>query len=223
MNKVRCLALASACCILGMLAQEAQGADDERDYRREGRPVMMVQGLPTGGVMPFAGREPPPGWLFCHGQAISRQEYNDLYQVIDRLYTPEHIDQNHFCIPDFRGRVPVGADGGAKRVTSSNTIGASGGEEKHQLTVDEMASHSFRCSVYPGATFGGQIPGYQLLYRSFGNRIDAQETVFSAGNDQPHNIMQPYMCLNYIINTGRMDQLEVEVQLQRHLAGRLFG
>src|SRR5207302_10745680 len=45
-----------------------------------------------------------------------------------------------FALPDFRGRVPVGAGQGTS--LTNRVLGASGGEEAHVLTAAELASHT---------------------------------------------------------------------------------
>lgn len=218
-NKVK--ALATACCVLVGLSAEAQGADDDRDHGRDGRPVIMVQGLPAGIINPFAGENAPPGWLLCNGQAVSRQEYVDLYQVIGRIYTPQNIDQNHFSVPDLRGRVTVGIDSGAGRVTSINTIGTSGGEENVTLAINHIPIHDHTLKCSPQTCLGGPYPGDIIVPHGAPGATQDRRTGNSGGG-QPHNNMQPYICLNYIINTGRMDLSEVEVQVQRRIADRYF-
>lgn len=38
--------------------------------------------MPTGTVLPYAGRVPPSGWLFCDGQAVSRTTYARLFDIL---------------------------------------------------------------------------------------------------------------------------------------------
>ena len=113
--------------------------------------------------------EPPAPWLLCNGSAISRIEYQSLFVVIgerygsgDGVYT--------FNLPDFRGRVPLGVDERRLRVDRANEMGMSGGKASHNLTVDQLPSHthghsslhiqpsgSHTHSVYdPGHDHGGQ-------------------------------------------------------------------
>src|SRR5690606_19275689 len=42
--------------------------------------------LPPGAVIPFAGTNAPTGWLFCHGQEVSRTTYARLFAVIGTTY-----------------------------------------------------------------------------------------------------------------------------------------
>lgn len=100
---------------------------------------------PTGALTAFAGSEAPTGWLLCYGQAVSRSTYPALFAVIGTTYGSGD-GSTTFNIPDLRGRAPVALDnmGGsdAGRLSVSNTLGGTGGEEKHLLIVSEMPSHT---------------------------------------------------------------------------------
>jgi microcystin-dependent protein len=104
-----------------------------------------VSSSPTGALTAFAGSEAPTGWLLCYGQAVSRSTYAALYSVIGTTYGSGD-GSTTFNIPDLRGRAPVALDnmGGsdAGRLSVSNTLGGTGGEEKHLLIVSEMPSHT---------------------------------------------------------------------------------
>lgn len=68
---------------------------------------------------------------------------------------------------------------------SKHAAGSTGGEETHQLTVDEMPSHTHKQSIGSTAMTGNAplVNGFN----SFG------EDTGAAGGDQPHNNMPPYL------------------------------
>lgn len=41
---------------------------------------------PTGSVIAFAGNAPPDGWFVCHGAAVRRTDYADLFIIIGTSY-----------------------------------------------------------------------------------------------------------------------------------------
>ena len=80
----------------------------------------------AGEVIPWAGSAAPTGWLFCHGQAISRTEFADLFTAIGTTYGAGD-GSTTFGLPDLRGRVVAGRDnmGGtaAGRLSQSGIVG----------------------------------------------------------------------------------------------------
>lgn len=95
----------------------------------------------AGSLKDFAGRAGmvPNGWLPCDGSSLLRAAYPDLYATIGVDFGA--ADGTHFTLPDFRGRVAVGAGTGSG--LTARTTGATGGEEAHQLIQGEtpLKSH----------------------------------------------------------------------------------
>lgn len=57
----------------------------------------------------------PPGWLYCHGQAVSRTYYNRLFQRIGSLHGAGD-GSTTFNVPDLRGYFVRGVDDGVAGV-----------------------------------------------------------------------------------------------------------
>ena len=154
--------------------------------------------LPPGIIFPFAGQSAPDGYLICAGQEVSRQEYSDLFEVIGELYGSGD-GETTFNLPDLRGRMPLGKDNmneqSANRVenTQADSLGGAAGEENHQITVDEMPSHSH--SVLSWANNNSQNLGFSTNPTGGTH----QAAVNASGGNQPHNNMPPYLTLNYLI------------------------
>ena len=73
---------------------------------------------------------------------------------------------------------------------SAFTLGQTGGEINHTLTIDEMPTHNHLQTI--SSTTGGQVqtqPG-------FGGATEYEEAVSNTGGDQPHNNMPPYLVVN---------------------------
>jgi microcystin-dependent protein len=112
-----------------------------------------------------------------------------------------------FNIPDLRGRAVHGNDSMNGTVASRLTLqslngvygnkGASGGEQSHQITQAEMASHIHTEQVATGGGAGTGITGTANLV---GNTGSNQSTT-SIGSDNAHNNMQPALVTNYVIKT----------------------
>lgn len=80
------------------------------------------------------------------------------------------------------GRVIVG-------VSSNYQAGATGGEEKHTLTVDEIPSHNH--AVYMGYGAGSKGPGWARVDSN--NPNNPWQRTFSTGGSKSHNNMPPYI------------------------------
>ena len=128
---------------------------------------------PCGTIIPWPSAAIPDGWFICDGRQVSRADQAALFAVI--------------------GMDNMGS-GAANVITDARarTLGGRLGEEKHQLTIAEMPSHSH---TYGRAYAGGAYDGHSSpLY----NATQGAATS-AAGGDQPHNNIQPSMALYWII------------------------
>jgi microcystin-dependent protein len=171
--------------------------------KNENLPIEM----PIGSIIAFSGDKEPDGWLMCDGLQYSSKKYPDLFEIIKEIYVPSNswvIEANKtstekfFNVPDLRGRVPVGVDNQSTNITTNNLLGNIGGEEKHKLTISEMAKHVHNTNSY---AFGHMTGGPTGASHAVGRGQSADSDTLSTGEDQPHNNMQPYLILNYIIKS----------------------
>jgi len=160
--------------------------------------------VPAGSVLAYISTNAPKGWLSCLGQAVDREEYADLFEVIGTAYGSGN-GSTTFNLPDLAGRVIVGQGSGLG--LTSRAMAATGGAETHTLTTGEMPSHSHTTNAVGGTlglitadgsnTAGGGLdssPTEPNIYAA-----PAALTVDSAGTGGAHNNMQPFAVLNYII------------------------
>ena len=167
-----------------------------------------------GVIQMYAGSTAPNGWLVCNGQAVSRTTYAALYAVIGTTYGVGD-GSTTFNVPDLQGRVPIG-------VSSSHELGSVGGSETHILSIEELAEHNHDGSslttnstgAHTHSLTGNTTSGTNTSRIMFGNAT-AWATIYtnstgahthtiegdtgSSGGGLPHNNMQPYVTLNYII------------------------
>jgi len=146
-------------------------------------------GMPPGVIMAFAGTSEPSGWLICDGRGVSRSTYADLFNVIGTTYGTGD-GSTTFNLPNLAGRVPLGRDSGD---SDFDSMGETGGEKKHTLTTDEMPSHNHVVDV----RFGGDETGSGTLQGAA--TTTSSLTTKNTGGGNPHNSLQPYIVLNFII------------------------
>ena len=91
------------------------------------------------------------------------------------------------------GRVAVGID---STQTEFDTIGETGGEKTHQLTVNEMPSHNHNLNKSMVAAMT-TLDGVNDIQQIGGQRIYEYITINNTGGDQPHNNLQPYQVVAY--------------------------
>ena len=69
-------------------------------------------GIPIGAILPYAGPNPPRGFLLCDGSEVEIAKYPDLWRIIRDIYngsTPLLGPSGRtFRVPDLRGRFTLG-------------------------------------------------------------------------------------------------------------------
>lgn len=162
-------------------------------------------------IILFAGNFWPRGWAFCQGQILSIAQNTALFSLLGVTYGGN--GQTTFGLPDLRGRTPIGAGGGPG--LTPRTLGELGGTEMHTLNTSELPAHAHTVTI-PAITANGSTstPAANTFPATV---VDSRATPVNAyatgvpnvasnagntsilGNSQPHNNMQPYLALNYII------------------------
>jgi microcystin-dependent protein len=145
----------------------------------------------VGEIVPFAGSVSPfpTQWLLCNGDSLLRSDYSDLFSVVGTSYGS--TDSSHFNLPDLSGRTPIMAGSGLG--LTARALGDSFGEESHQLSVVELASHVHTAGN--SLLIGTQIP--PPLDGLGPNPLPAYTG--STGGDVAHNNMQPSLAISFFI------------------------
>lgn len=178
--------------------------------------AVVATTVPAGALMPYAGASAPSNWLLCNGQAVSRSTYSVLFAVTGTQFGVGN-GTTTFNVPDLRGRVPVGIDASQSEF---NVRGETGGAKTHTITTAELPSHSHstpdHTHNFNGVACAAEASGHGLTTSSpsFVNRPLVTATTVgglvvsggggtsgSVGSGTAHNILQPYIALQYIIKT----------------------
>ena len=158
-------------------------------------------------IVLFGGNFAPRGWAFCDGQLLPISSNAALFSILGTSFGGD--GRSTFALPDLRGRVPMHAGHGPD--LSLRHIGQKTGVENVTLTTPEIPKHHHEILVAPSpprnARPDGDAIGAANIYVSKDvHDPDTQpglalndSTVSSVGGSQPHDNMQPTLCINYII------------------------
>jgi microcystin-dependent protein len=158
----------------------------------------------VGEIRMFAGNFAPAGWAFCQGQLMPISENDTLFQLIGTTYGGD--GQETFALPDLQGRVPIHY--GTASSGSSYQIGESLGVEQVTLTVNQIPVHNHTVNAAAAAgtqaSPAGNFPAASTavaLYNSNAPNVSMYAgSLQSGGGSQPHDNMQPFVCVTFIIS-----------------------
>lgn len=163
-----------------------------------------------GEIRIFAGNFPPRGWAFCNGQLLSVQQFTALFSIISTRYGGDGITT--FALPNLSNKAPMNQGNGPG--LTERTVGQSVGEEMITLNLPQMPSHShIPMAINSAGTSNAPNNGYWSTSKVegrppipvsplFHSNPDVQmnaQAINPTGSSHPHNNMQPYLALNFII------------------------
>jgi microcystin-dependent protein len=145
----------------------------------------------------------PTGWALCEGQLLPISQYAALFDLLGTIYGGDGV--SNFALPDLRGRVPVAMGQGSG--LSNYSIGQLGGTENVTLITNQMPAHTHAANASTSngtsATPSGNFPAVNnegiQHYAAASNGTMNSAAIGTAGGSQPHNNVQPYLCINFII------------------------
>jgi|SRR5688572_8728395 len=153
----------------------------------------------VGEIRMFGGNFPPAGWMFCDGQLLPISENETLFQLIGTTYGGD--GQSTFALPDLRGRVPIHQGNGF-------ILAETGGVESVTLTVPQIPAHGHGFLASADLANSPNPAGHVLAeavsttpYFAGPPAVPlAPQSILPSGGSQPHENLQPYQCISYIIS-----------------------
>ena len=152
----------------------------------------------------FAGNFAPQGWAFCNGQLIAISQNTALFSLLGTTYGGN--GQTNFALPNLQGRAPMHPGQGPG--LTQRWLGEQGGTASVTLIQTELPAHTHTMKYNKTVTGDSNSPAGKLFAKS----VVPIASVFSSsppdtaigsatatGGGQPHNNMQPYLGLTYII------------------------
>jgi microcystin-dependent protein len=160
----------------------------------------------------FAGNFAPAGWMTCDGQILAIADNDTLFSLIGTTYGGD--GQSTFALPNLNGRVPVHM--GTARSGTNYVIGAPGGAATVTIGQPQLPSHThpivadnnpattsdptnaYYANAAPKDTF--TVPNSPTNPHAPSLRTFNAAVLPAQGGNLPHDNMQPYLPVTYIIS-----------------------
>jgi microcystin-dependent protein len=164
----------------------------------------------------FAGNFAPTGWAQCNGQLMPISQNTALFSLLGTYYGGD--GKSTFALPNLQGSSPLHA--GQSTTGTEYFLGQQSGSEFVTLLQSEIPAHTHAMQVSNndantdpaiGANPTNQLPakgsydeggntGVVAFYTSSAPNVQLNfQSTAIAGSSLPHNNMQPYLCVLFII------------------------
>jgi len=170
----------------------------------------------VGEIRMFGFSFAPSGWALCNGQLMPISQNTALFSLIGTFYGGDGVTT--FALPNLQSRVAIHMGQGPG--LSPYEIGEVGGSENVTLTALQMPQHNHAVGCdgsntgRGGSTFGvgtggtpaNNIPGLATSpsHAAYSNNAPnanmSPNMIATAGGNQPHTNIQPYLIVNFCIS-----------------------
>jgi microcystin-dependent protein len=162
-----------------------------------------------GEIRMFGGNFAPTGWALCNGQLLSISQNTALFSLLGTSFGGDGVQT--FGLPDLRGRAPL--HWGQGTGLSAYTMGEQTGTETVALLQNQMPAHTHQVNASSSnassASANGAVPATAIpgrgqsaapeIYGTAANTTMNPQMISASGGSQPHNNMQPSLCVSFVI------------------------
>jgi microcystin-dependent protein len=158
-----------------------------------------------GEIRMFGGNFAPQGWAMCQGQIMPISQNDALFNLIGTAFGGD--GQETFGLPDLQGRAPM-HQGQGPGITQNYILGENAGVESVTLTTQQIPihNHAFLVSSVIGTQtnptnnyMAAPLTG-KAYYAANPDKSMYNQILSPVGGNQPHNNMQPYLVVSFIIS-----------------------
>jgi microcystin-dependent protein len=145
----------------------------------------------------FSFNYAPKGWAMCNGQILPINQNQALFSLLGTTYGGNGIQT--FALPNLQGCIPMHMGNGL-------TLGQTGGEISHVLTMGEMPAHTHipnanttaADQTTPSGNYWGNGGLTSYATGGDGSKMNAS-SIGGFGGGAAHDNMSPYLVLNFCI------------------------
>lgn len=151
----------------------------------------------------FCGNFAPTGWAFCNGQLLPISQNTALFSLLGTFYGGD--GKSTFALPNLQDSAPMHQGQGSG--LAERFLGEQSGSPFLTLLASEMPVHnhianaktSLGNSQTPAAqTWAGSNVAKQYV-NTVPNTPMSPQALAITGGSLPHNNLQPYLVVNFII------------------------
>jgi microcystin-dependent protein len=169
-------------------------------------PFFQVEARTVCEIISYAGTTTPVGYLEANGASKVKADYPDMFACIGTIYGS--VDATHFNVPNLEAKGIMGYKSGD---ADFGTMGNTGGEKVHDLTIAELPSHTHSLtdpghfhslSVLNGTDGSNRVDGGSSCGLCFNVNTDTKTTgitIANTGSGTDFNVLDPYVTMKYLI------------------------
>lgn len=160
----------------------------------------------------FAGNFAPRGWMLCNGQLLPISQWTAVFALVGTTYGGD--GQVTFGVPDFRGRIGVGAQFSSGPGLPQVQLGEMAGTPNTTLNTNNLPIHNHiiaggitRQAATDGALStdaANRYLGAGSFYSTANDNVAMAQipaaglTLGVTGSNAPFDNMKPYLGMNFI-------------------------